>query len=106
MTTASNSAKPAARGEPWKLRLFVSGAGAVTEQIRSNLRQICDAHLEDYQLDTIDICTNPDLADTHNIVVVPTLIRLSPEPERRILGDLSLTRKVLLGLGISAAQGG
>lgn len=84
---------------PYVLRLYV--AGQTPRSIRSiaNIKRICDEHLRGrYVLDVIDLYQQPQLAHDHQIIVVPTLIRISPPPVRRIIGDLSNTERVLARL--------
>ena len=72
----------------------------------ANLRKLCDQYLAGrYNIDIVDLMRDPGLAQAHQIVAVPTLIRELPEPIRRIIGDLSDTRRVLLGLDIDHTGG-
>jgi circadian clock protein KaiB len=65
------------------------------------LKKICDQHLTGhYEIEIIDLMRNPALAQRHQIVAIPTLIRQLPEPLKRIIGDLSDHEKVLVGLDI------
>ena len=65
----------------------------------SNLRQLCETYLEgEYQIQVIDLIQNPQLAAGDQIVAIPTLVRKLPEPMRKIIGDLSNTERVLVGL--------
>jgi circadian clock protein KaiB len=67
----------------------------------ANLKKICDQHLTGhYEIEIIDLMRNPALAQRHQIVAIPTLIRQLPEPLKRIIGDLSDHEKVLVGLDI------
>ena len=70
----------------------------------SNLKKICDEHLPDYDLEIIDIYTNPTAARAERIVAVPTLVKQLPEPLRRMVGDLSNTQKILIGLDVYKRQ--
>jgi circadian clock protein KaiB len=64
-----------------------------------NLRRVCEEHLQGrYQIELVDLLENPHLARGDEIIAVPTLVRKLPEPMRRIIGDLSDTEKVLVGL--------
>jgi len=64
-----------------------------------NLKKICEEHLqESYTIEVIDLLKNPELAEGVQIIATPTLIRDFPVPVRKIIGDLSNTRKVLIGL--------
>ncbi len=81
------------------LRLFVTGASSRTETAINNLRKICESELEGrYDLEIIDVLEFPELAEDERILATPTLIKSLPLPLRRVIGDLSDTEKVLLGL--------
>lgn len=69
----------------------------------ANLRKLCDTHFADkaYEIQIIDLLDNPHLAERDQIIVIPTLVRLSPPPMRRVYGDLSNIEKVLSGLQVS-----
>lgn len=83
------------------LRLFVTGASTNSVRAISNLKQICEAHIKgNYSLEIIDVYQQKALAESEQIIVLPLLIKLQPLPERRLIGDMSDTEKVLHGLGI------
>jgi len=83
------------------LRLYVTGTTPRSTRAIENLRQILEAELQDrYALEVIDIYQNPQAAKDHQIIAAPTLIKLLPEPVRRIIGDLSDRERVLRGLDI------
>jgi circadian clock protein KaiB len=85
----------------YNLRLYVAGQTPKSIAAIANLRRLCEEHLAGrYSIDIVDLMRDPDLAQAHQIVAVPTLIRELPEPIRRIIGDLSNTQRVLLGLDI------
>ncbi|MFG3253667.1 circadian clock KaiB family protein [Streptomyces sp. NPDC048172] len=70
--------------------LFVAGATERSDAARSNLRTLCDArHLGVYEIEVIDVVDEPELAEEHHILATPTVIRHSPLPQRRVIGDLS-----------------
>jgi circadian clock protein KaiB len=72
-----------------------------------NLRQICEVHLAGrYAVEVIDLMDNPQLAARDQILAVPTLVRQLPEPVKRIIGDLSKTHRVLVGLDIEQRLAG
>ena len=82
------------------LRLYVSGSTLKSARAVENIKRICEEHLKNrYHLEVIDIYQQTDLARGDQIVAVPTLIRRRPLPMRRLIGDLSNTENVLLGLG-------
>lgn len=87
--------------EKYNLRLYVAGQTPKSLAAVSNLRQICEAHLAGrYTVEVIDLMDNPQLAARDQILAVPTLVRQLPEPLKRIIGDLSKTDRVLVGLDI------
>ena len=84
-----------------QLKLFVSGASPNSVRAIHNLKAICDEHLKDhYTLEIIDVYQESSLAQTEQIVALPLLIKKFPLPERRLIGDMSNTGKVLMGLGL------
>lgn len=85
----------------WRLRLYVAGQSAKSLTAFTNLKKICEEHLEgQYSIEVIDLLVNPQLATGDQILALPTLIRKIPEPMKRIIGDLSNTERVLVGLDI------
>lgn len=96
VTRAGESAAPPAE---WELRLYVAGQTARSVTAFANLKKICEEHLAGkYRIEVIDLLVNPQLAAGDQIVAIPTLVRTLPEPIRKIIGDLSDTEKVLVGL--------
>ena len=84
------------------LRLFVTGASGNSIRAISNLKQICETHIKGkYSLEIIDVYQQKLLAETEQIIALPLLIKKFPLPERRMIGDLSNTEKVLKGLGLN-----
>lgn len=86
------------------LRLYVSGSSARSLQAVQNLKKICEEHLPDYDLEVIDIYENPKAAREEQIIAAPTLVKKLPEPLRKFVGDLSNTKKILIGLDIYKRQ--
>jgi len=85
----------------WNLRLYVAGQTPKSLQAFANLKRICEEHLAGkYQIEVIDLFKNPQLAKGDQILALPTLVRRLPEPVRRIIGDLSNTERVLVGLDL------
>jgi circadian clock protein KaiB len=85
----------------YNLRLYVAGQTPKSIAAIANLKKICEQHLTGrYEIEIIDLMRNPALAQRHQIVAIPTLIRELPEPLKRIIGDLSNHEKVLVGLDI------
>ncbi len=87
------------------LSLYVTGASPNSSRAIANLKEICETYLKDnYELDIIDVYQQPTIAESEQIIALPLLIKRSPSPERRLIGDMSDTEKVLRGLGIAAAN--
>jgi circadian clock protein KaiB len=83
------------------LRLYVAGQTAKSIAAFSNLKKICEEHLHGkYQIEVIDLVQNPSLAQGDQILALPTLVRRLPHPIKKIIGDLSNTERVLVGLDI------
>jgi circadian clock protein KaiB len=94
-------AKPA---EVWKLRLYVAGQTPKSLVAFANLKRICEDHLKGrYTIEVIDLVETPRLAKDDQILAIPTLVRRLPEPVRKIIGDLSNTERVLVGLDLIPA---
>ena len=88
------------------LKLYVIGDTAIAERAISNLNKICTEIPEDkYTIEVIDILKKPKLAVEESIIAVPTLIKSLPPPLRRVIGDLSDTENVLIGLGLTPSKG-
>ncbi len=91
--------------EVWVLRLYVAGQTPKSLAAFANLKKICEEHLSGkYRIEVIDLLEHPQLARGDQIVAVPTLVRQLPPPLRKIIGDLSNTEKVLVGLDIKPAR--
>jgi len=91
------------QGRGWHLCLFVAGRDAASAQVQDKLERICREYLDGgYRLEVVDIKQDPARADAFDIIVTPTVVRYGPPPERRVIGDLSLTGRVLSGLGFPA----
>ncbi|MBD2186748.1 circadian clock KaiB family protein [Pseudanabaena mucicola] len=85
----------------WQLRLYVAGQTAKSLVAFANLKNICEEYLHgQYSIEIIDLSKQPHLAIEDSIVALPTLVRKLPEPIKKIIGDLSNTEKVLVGLQI------
>ena len=85
--------------EEWLLRLYVSGRGWLTSRTETNLERLCRQYVKGrYRIDVIDLQENPAAAREHEIVAVPMLVRETPVPIRKVVGDLSDTRLALLAL--------
>jgi circadian clock protein KaiB len=85
----------------YNLRLYVAGQTAKSMAAIANLKALCAQHLADrYTIEVVDLRENPQLAAGDQILAVPTLVRRLPPPLKRIIGDLSNSEKVLVGLDI------
>ena len=85
----------------WQLRLYVAGQTPNCVLAFSNLRKICEEHMPGkYCIEVIDLLKNPQLSRGDQILAIPTLVRSLPAPVRRIIGDLSNTERVLVGLDL------
>ena len=92
----------AARSEArYVLRLYVTGVTPHSTRAIVNIRKICEEHLQGrYDLEVVDICQHPTLAEGEQIIAAPTLIKKLPLPLRRLVGDLSKEERVLFGLDL------
>jgi circadian clock protein KaiB len=89
----------------WELRLYVAGQTPKSVTALTNLRRICEEHLPgQYRIEIIDLLQNPRLAQGDQILAIPTLVRKLPEPARKIIGDLSNTERVLVGLDVRPVE--
>ncbi len=85
----------------WNLRLYVAGQTPKSLAAFANLKAICEEHLQGrYTIEVIDLLENPQLARGDQILAIPTLVRKLPPPLRKIIGDLSNTERVLVGLDL------
>ena len=89
------------RGDFWYLRLYVAGQSPKSLRAFANLKALCAEHLEGrYEIEIIDLVEHPELARSDDILAIPTLVRRLPAPLRKVIGDLSDTERVLVGLRI------
>ena len=87
--------------ETWELRLYIAGQTPKSIAAFANLKKICEEHLKgQYQIEIVDLLKNPQLAKGDQILAIPTLVRQLPPPLRKIIGDLSNTERVLVGLDV------
>ncbi len=93
--------------EQFLLRLYVAGETPKSLTAFANLRRICETHLAgNYEIEVIDLLERPQLAAGDEIIAIPTLVRKLPEPITRVIGDLSDTERVLVGLQLIPAPTG
>ena len=91
----------AEEGQIFQLRLYVAGQTAKSLAAFANLKRICEEHLAGRcTIEVIDLLQNPQLAEGDQILAIPTVVRRLPSPIRKIIGDLSNTERVLVGLDI------
>jgi circadian clock protein KaiB len=99
----TDQASPAA--QTYQLRLYVAGQTPKSVLAFTNLKQICEEHLHGcYEIEIVDLLKSPQLASGDQILAVPTLVRRLPEPIKKIIGDLSNTERVLVGLDLRVRQ--
>jgi circadian clock protein KaiB len=98
-------AKPRLRRTPlWQLRLYVMDQTPKSVTAFANLKQLCETHLKGrYRITVIDLLKHPRLAKGDQILAIPTVVRLLPRPARTIIGNLSNTARVLVGLDLRPA---
>ena len=104
-TKPTGSARPAPareeKSDTYVLRLYIAGQTPRSVAALANLKEICEEHLAGrYTLQVVDLLKNPQLARGDQILAIPTLVRSLPLPMRRIIGDLSNTERVLVGLDL------
>jgi circadian clock protein KaiB len=95
---------PVADPDTFLLRLYVAGQTPKCMRAFANLKKICEQYLAGrYHIEMVDLLQNPQLARGDQILAVPTLVRRLPEPIKKIIGDLSNTERVLVGLDLRPA---
>ena len=89
------------RVDKWNLRLYVAGQTPKSIRAFANLKKLCQEHLDgNYTIEVIDLLKKPQLASGDQILAIPTLVRQLPNPMKKIIGDLSDTERVLVGLDL------
>ncbi|HMK46614.1 MAG TPA: circadian clock KaiB family protein [Methanocella sp.] len=89
----------------WDLKIYVAGETEKSRKVVENLRKVCDEHLKgEYRIEVVDLVKNTRLAAEEQIFAVPTVIRKLPEPLKRLVGDMSATEHVLVGLDIKTKK--
>lgn len=90
----------------WELRLYVAGMTPTSIRAFENLKNLCEEHMHGaYKIQVVDLLERPTLARGDQIIAVPTLVRRLPTPVKKIIGDLSNTERVLVGLDLRPAGG-
>ena len=98
-------ARSAARAE-WVLRLYIAGATTKAVAALENLKKICEEHLKGrYVIEVIDLLRDPELAEGDQILATPTLVRALPPPMKKIIGNLTSSDRVLVGLDLRPGAG-
>lgn len=98
------STKKVAARDRWELRLYVAGETPRCVEAFKHLQRICEEHLAGrYSIEVIDLLKNPTLAAGDQIIAIPTLVRKLPTPMKRIIGDLTSSERVLVGLNLRPA---
>ncbi len=101
-TIAANENERGPGREKWLLRLYIAGQTPKSVKALANLRNICETYLAGiYEIDVVDLTVNPEMGRSDQIFAIPTLVRQLPPPLVMIIGDLSNTEKVLVGLSIN-----
>ena len=91
----------------YKLRLFITGSTPRSTRALENMRRLCATTLDGrYDLEVIDVYDDPEATREYQIIATPTLVKVLPEPLRRIIGDLSDTERVLAGLALAPTRPG
>ncbi|MFA5263887.1 MAG: circadian clock KaiB family protein [Opitutaceae bacterium] len=99
------AAPPRGRAKLWQLRLYVTGQTPKSLTAFTNLKKICGSHLKGrYRITVIDLLKQPQLAKGDQILAIPTVVRRLPKPVRTIIGNLSDTARVLVGLDLRPAD--
>ncbi|GGM96687.1 KaiB 1 [Dyadobacter beijingensis] len=89
----------------FELNLYIAGASSNSVRAVANVKEICEQYIKDrYTLRVIDVHQEKSLASREQLVALPMLVKLRPHPERRLIGDMSDTKRVLKGLGVSGEQ--
>jgi circadian clock protein KaiB len=96
---------PTTDRDPWHLRLYVAGQSPKSLRAFKNLQAVCEKYLPGrYDIEVIDLVEHPSLARSDDILAIPTLVRHLPAPVRKIIGDLSDTERVLVGLRLDIGE--
>lgn len=97
----NTNAKPTDTSLHYELKMYVTGASPNSARAISNIKNICDTHLTGmYDLEIIDIYQEPLKAETAQVIALPMLVKLNPLPLKRLIGDMSDTKKVIRALGL------
>jgi len=87
------------------LRLYITGHSPRSQIAVQNLQSICQSLYQgECEIEIVDVLTDPEKAETDHILATPTLIKISPPPERRVIGDLSDFKKAIAALGLASDE--
>ena len=101
-TPKTKPARPPAKSIFWDLRLYIAGRTAKSVDALDHLKRLCEERFKgQYRLVVIDLLEHPELAKADQIVAIPTLVRKLPPPIKKIIGDLSNSERVLVGLDLN-----
>lgn len=104
-TEAMEAALESRLHDSFFLRLYIAGTSPQSTRAVVNIRKFCETHLKGrYELEIVDLTQNPTLAQTDQVIATPTLIKLRPRPERRFIGELSESARLMAGLGLDASS--
>ena len=104
-TVKRRALAPRPPGKLWQLRLYVMDSTPKSVAAFSNLKKFCETHLKSrYRITVIDLLKHPHLAKGDQILAIPTVVRRLPKPVRTLIGNLSDTERVLIGLDLRAAD--
>ena len=107
MQSSENTTASPSEERTYRLRLYVAGQTPKSVLALANLKEICEEHLQGrYEIEVVDLRLDPQLASGDQILAVPTLVRRLPEPIKKIIGDLSNTERVLVGLDLRVRDSG
>ena len=100
-----NNGVKGAKAEVWDLRLYIAGQTPNSLATIGNLRKLCESRLQGrYRIEIIDLLEKPQLARGDQIIAIPTLVRKLPAPVRKIIGNLSIAERALVGLDLQPAK--
>ena len=91
-------------GQGWILRLYVAGQTAKSVAALTNLKKFAEENLTGYTIEVVDLLKSPQLAKGDQILAVPTLVRRLPPPVKKIIGDLSNSERILVGLDLRPSE--
>jgi len=88
--------------EKWVFQLYIAGGSPIGMYTYNTLKSICNKHFKNYKIQIIDLLQHPNLAKKQEIIAIPTIIRISPKPNIKIIGDLSNPKQALLSLKLDS----